>query len=326
MQKNMNNTIKKIKKVHPLGKFTPWVWNLEPSFGCNLKCGHCCAELIPEERKGFMSKDTWIRTFEIIQEVSPTVRMDICGAVGEPLLHPDLYTLLQDARKIVPLLQIQITTNGTQLLKGKYTIKGLLDAGANIVYIDQYGPEERYEQLAKESEYPFYSYYNKPKNAINNWEYNGPHIKQIVLMQHPAKWPRSRHNANLLGNWYNNLNWEKARLFKMYPLFKPLQRRCNQIFIMVNITAAGNYIFCCQDGLHETEGKFGGVYDGLNGFYKFWFGKDLQIARKELRNKNRGGIPYACAKCNITFSRCDFTHWDESDYEKYYNGEKYIQI
>ena len=315
--------IKSIKKVKPLGNTSPWVWVIEPSFGCNLKCGHCCAELIAKEDEQLMTYDTWCSIFRVINSVSPTVRVDICGIVGEPTLHPQLTEWLPIARALAPLAQIQITTNGTMLRSGSVNYKELLDAGANIIYTDQYGPHKEYERLADASGYPHYQYYEAPEGAWSPWKYYGPHIKMIVLMEPPITWPESRFKAGLLGNWYGNLNWNKSKRFGMFPLKKPLTRRCNQPYLYVNVAASGDYLLCCQDGLHITAGKFGNISDGVDGFRKFWYGEKLQIIRRRLRNKDRAGTEYACAKCNITFSRCDFKHWEVEQLNTWWDGKEW---
>jgi len=294
--------VKQPKKIHPLGSQTPLVWSIEPAFGCNLACAHCCADLIPKSYNQLMTEETWRSAFSILNEISPTVRVDLCGYVGEPTLNPELTRLLPIARSLAPQTQIQITTNGTKLLTGAVNMKALLDAGANVLYVDQYGDPARYEQLAYESGYPFYQYYDAPKNAPTPWKYWGPDLKMIVLMDEPSTWPKSRLKAGLLGNWYGNMNWERGdaqKQFGMKPLGKPLTRRCNQPFLYATVSASGNYLLCCQDGLQVTRGKFGTVNDGIPGFKKFWFGEEMQRVRRRLRQKNRADTSYACAKCNI---------------------------
>jgi hypothetical protein len=315
--------IETIKKIKPLGSTSPWVWVIEPHFGCNLKCGHCCSELISKKKFQSMSFKTWCSLFEVLNAVSPTVRMDICGIVGEPTLNPKLTEWLPKARELAPQVQIQITTNGTMLRQGRVKYKDLLDAGANIIYTDQYGTHGEFEKLASESGYPFYQYYDPPAGAWSPWTYYGPHLKMIVLMDHPGNWPKSRFKAGLLGNWYGNLNWEKGKRFGMFPLKKPLIRRCNQPFLYVNVAANGSYLLCCQDGMHITDGMFGNVSDGIEGFHNFWYGKKMQVIRRRLRNKDRAGTKFACAKCNITFSRCDFKHWKPEQLNTYWDGKKW---
>lgn len=332
-----------MKKVKPLGSTSPIVWVVEPSFGCNLRCGHCCAGLIKDEDKGMMSEEAWRATFSILNEVSPNVRVDICGVVGEPTLHPHLTEWLRVARELAPMCQIQITTNGTKLLTKDVTYGGLLDAGANIIYTDQYGPHRRFKELAEESGYPFYRYYDKPDAAdrlfdsgsqrdeadrflpdeLSPWVYRGPEKKFIVLQDEPSTWPQSRYSANLLGNWYGNLDWEEGKRFNMRPLLKPIKRRCNQPFQYVVVAASGAYLLCCQDGMHKSEGRFGCVLEGVEGFKRFWYGREMQLVRRRLRLKNRADTDYACAKCNITFSRCDIKHWQDDEVERYWDGSEW---
>lgn len=326
MNNNWVGLKQNIKKIKPLGHTSPWVWAVEPVFGCNLACGHCCAKLIKKEDWQYMSEEAWVSLFSIINYVSPTVRVDLCGIVGEPTLHPHLTEWLAIARETAPLVQIQITTNGTKLLTKKVNYKALLDAGANIIYTDQYGPQERFERLADESGYPYYQYYDAPESAPTPWQYYGPKFKCIVLMDHPAHWPASRFKAGLLGNWYGNLDWEAGKAFGMRPLEHPLKRRCNQPFLYVAVAASGEYLLCCQDGLHKLAGRFGRVQTGVDGFYKFWYGHEMQSIRRRLRLKNRADTPEACAKCNITFSRSDFKHWSDDEVARYYDGKGWHEL
>jgi hypothetical protein len=313
------------KKVKPLGSTSPIVWVIEPYFGCNLKCGHCCAGLIDKADNAAMTEAAWRSAFSIINAVSPTVRVDICGVVGEPTLHPHLTEWLRIARGLAPQAQIQITTNGTKLLTKAVTYQGLLDAGANIVYTDMYGKHSRFEALAGESGYPFYTYYDAPPDAPTPWKYHGPNAKFIVLMHEPADWPASRYRAGLLGNWYGNLDWEAGKRFNMKPLEKPLERRCNQPFLYVTVAASGAYLLCCQDGMHRTEGHFGTVLDGVQGFRRFWYGAEMQRIRTNLRQKNRAANEH-CSKCNITFSRCDFKHWTDEQVGIWWDGHRWVPM
>jgi len=316
----------KIKKQKFFGNNTPWVWVLEPVHGCNLKCGHCCAGLLERNKFHFMKEAAWIKTWELIKKISPTCRIDICGIVGEPSLHPHLLKFIKIAREISPYSQIQLTTNGTMLKNGKLKFKDLLDSGLNIVYTDQYGTKAQFEKLASESEYPYYQYYDKPDWAPSPWTYHGPDLKIIVLQDPPDTWPDSRYRAGLLGNWYGNMNWKRAEKYKMAPLKKPLTRRCNQPFLFVNVSSEGKYLLCCQDGMHVTKDKFGTVNDDFEGFVEFWFGKEMQTIRRRLKNKDRAATKYACAKCNITFSRCDFSHWTNEQVGQYYKNGKWHKL
>lgn len=310
-----------IKKIKPFGNETPWAWVIEPVHGCNLQCGHCSHALTPNDKFDFMTMETWIMTWEILNKVSPMVRVDLCLS-GEPTLHPDLLNFLRKAREIAPMAQIQITTNGTMLRKGKVVYSELLNAGANIIYTDMYGSPDRFKKLASQSGFDWYEYYNPPKKVISPWVYHGPDIKIIVLQEPPERWPKSRYRAGLLGTWFNHLDWNKAKKFGLSPVIIPPIRRCNQPFIYVPIHVSGAYLICCQDNWGETVGLLGNVFDGVEGFKKYWFGKEMMTHRKILRKKDRASSPY-CSRCNITFSRCDYIYWKTNNLDKYWDGEKW---
>ena len=312
------------KKSHPYGNETPYAWILELVHGCNLNCGHCSCRLDPPGQYTFMSLATWKASWEIIAEVSPTVRVDICLG-GEPTLHKHIYKFLRIARKISPLSQIQITTNGTQLKSGRLTYAKLFEAGVNIVYTDMYGPTELFTKLAEESGIPWYEYYKKPKTAPSPWSYHGPELQVIVLQEQPENWPKSRFRAGLMGTWYNNLDWEAAKRFGLTPVTTPPKRRCNQPFIYVPVHASGKYLLCCQDNVGESKELFGTVHEGVDGFKKYWYGKEIQTIRRRLRNKNRLDTTF-CSRCCITFSRCDYIHWKENELNTYWNGEKEVPM
>lgn len=312
-----------MKKIRPFGNQTPWGWGIEPVHGCNLRCGHCSTRLYEPGVRQYMTKETWINTFEVVKEVSPTCRIDLCVA-GEPTLHPDLPKFLEIAREISPLSQIQITTNGTQLAQGLVTYDQLFTAGANFIYVDMYAPQEFHIQLAKNSGYPYYEYYKlalKDEKRLSPWTYHGnPDIKQMVLQEQPDNWPKSRYRAGLLGTWYNHLDWEAAAKYGLKPVTQPLTRRCNQPFVYVPVHYSGNYLLCCQDNWGETAGLFGNVSEGVEEFKKYWFGKDMQIIRGRLHNKNRADTSY-CSRCCITFSRCDLKYRTEEELKVYYDGD-----
>ena len=316
--------LKKQKKIHPLGKETPYAWVIELVHGCNLKCGHCSHALTSSTEFDFMEIKVWKAAWRIINKVSPTVRVDICLS-GEPTLHPDIVSFLKKARKLAPLAQIQITTNGTMLRKGKVNYKELLDAGANIIYTDMYGPKEEFKEMAKASEYDWYEYYDAPEGAISPWTYHNPDIKVIVLQEQPENWPQSRYKAGLLGTWYNHLDWEAAKRFGLSPVITPPERRCNQPFVYVPVHVSGSYLLCCQDNWGETAGMFGQVQEGVKGFKRYWYSKELMTIRRRLRNKNRIDTSQ-CSRCNITFSRCDYIYWKKNELNQYWTGTEWLNL
>lgn len=316
-------TVKAIKSINknkkkPLGKFSPWAWCLEPVRGCNLACWHCPARLFPKGYK-FMSKETWINVWKIIKEVTPYCRVEMANS-GEPTLHPDFLEFISIARQISPHSQIQITTNGTTLIKKKITYQQLFTAGVNIVYVDMYAPKEKHISLAEKSGYNFYEYYKKSdNNRPSAWTYhNDQKIQFIALSETPDNWPAQKINKGGLGTFLNNIDFEEAKKFNIFPIIDAPIRRCNQPMKYVQVVADGTYLFCCQD-VFNTAKITQNVNGGIEDFIKFWLGGYIQYTRKTLFEKNRRGHPI-CKNCGIIFSRCDMKLWKEDMFSVIYKN------
>jgi hypothetical protein len=214
------------------------------------------------------------------------------------------------------------------LTKGTITYKGIMEAGANIVYTDMHSPRKGFQELAKASGFTYWFYYPENDQELaqpedhNPWTYVGPHIHWIPLQNNPANWPVTRRNANLLGSWFNHINEEKAKKFGIRTVTKAPFRRCNQPFLYAPVSWTGDYLLCCQDMALETVNN-GTVHTGLEGFKNWWFGKFMQDHRRWLREKDRMKSPY-CSRCSITFSRCDFRHWEDTKVSRFYQDGKWI--
>jgi sulfatase maturation enzyme AslB (radical SAM superfamily) len=283
-----------------LGKLSPWAWALEPVRGCNLACWHCSARLLPKGQYQYMSEDTWKALWTIVRVATPRRRVEM-AQMGEPTLHPAMLDFLRLARAISPQTQIQITTNGTQLIAGKVRYADLFAAGVNVMYVDMYHDAAHHIALAKESGVPFYEYLNPPPKALSPWTYYGPTFRLIVLMENPTNWPQRRKSLRGLGTFGNHLDWPVAEKHGLKPVLQPLHRVCIQPFKYVPVTYAGDFIFCCQDFMGETAGSLGNVNGGTAAFAKFWFGRAMQEARRALMTGNRAAISQ-CARCSMVYS------------------------
>ena len=114
---------KNMKRKKPLGKRGPWVWSIEIVRGCNLSCWHCTARLFAEINSPlFMSQGTWDAMCRIMNQVTPSTRLELAQS-GEPTLHPNLLQFLDRAKSLTPTTQIQVTSNGLNFLQDKITFQ-----------------------------------------------------------------------------------------------------------------------------------------------------------------------------------------------------------
>lgn len=83
---------------------------------CNLNC-RGCDHFSPIAEERFIPAEEIGKDLARIREIlDDNIRL-ISVMGGEPLLHPELVTILQQARNIFPTTEIRLRTNGTLLLK-----------------------------------------------------------------------------------------------------------------------------------------------------------------------------------------------------------------
>ena len=312
-----------MKKHRPLGKFSPYLFQVEPVGGCNLKCYHCPAATQDKSaRERFIDNETWANAMRVVKGVMPQTRVEIAMS-GEPTLHPEILNLIWMARKITPQSQFNMITNGTQLISGRLTYCELFKAGMNVIYVDMYAPREKHIELAEASGYKYVELVQSPatmpEGSPSPWTYYGPDTKFIALALPPEHWPDSARTRHRLGTWMGNLDWDRASKHGLTKLKEPMKRRCNQPFKHVATKFDGEYVLCCVDFLGETKGMYGNVNDGIAGFKEFWFGAAMQGCRSSLRAGDRAAIKQ-CAKCDIVFGRADIV-WPESAMDKVWDGK-----
>lgn len=132
----------------------PWSVQVEPTEGCNLRCGFCGIHGIREKGTKddlsgpykFMTLGTARRIAEGIRNAGWPSRLEF-AMHGEPTMNPDLLDIIATFRATLPKQSIQITTNAIPLLDGRWgfpdlhqSLGALYAAGANIVALDDYRP------------------------------------------------------------------------------------------------------------------------------------------------------------------------------------------
>jgi hypothetical protein len=82
---------------------------------CNLKCKGC-GHFSPISETSFAQPAVLLREFRRLAELFRTISaIHLLG--GEPLLHPDVLTIMEDVRSCFPCSRITLVTNGTLLPK-----------------------------------------------------------------------------------------------------------------------------------------------------------------------------------------------------------------
>lgn len=102
---------------------------------CNLKCGFCPVEAVPEEIKrkhaprfntgrNKMEWPLFLKIIEGLKGLGPVERVHITG--GEPMLHPDIFRMVKALKRDLGAAHVALVSNGSAI-KGKAA--GLVEAG-----------------------------------------------------------------------------------------------------------------------------------------------------------------------------------------------------
>jgi hypothetical protein len=314
-------------KNRPLGRYHPWAYFVEIVRGCNLKCWHCPTRLFPRREIHYMEIEVWKSLMEVINIVSPYVRVELCNA-GEPTLHPRILEFLRIGRKMAPHVQFLTYTNGTMLTNGKLTYKKLFEAGLNNIFVDMYTSFEVHKKLAEESGF-FWFYQDvkvKSKDCPNIFAYkDDPDSHIIMLAENPSNWSRRKRARGYFTTYLNDLDWEEALKHGVGPIVSAPKRRCDIPFKFISINYDGTFPFCCFDYMRHTAGKLGNIKGGVEEFKNFWLGRYMQELRIKLLRKERSGHEF-CKICNFTSIRCDIPWWTEEMVKKYYRNGKWLDL
>ena len=102
---------------------------IEPTTVCNLDCRMCMHESW-DEPVGNMSRETFSRIMDGLREL-PQKPLLFFGGYGEPLLHPDIMTMISEAKAAGAA--VEMITNGTLL--SNETCGRLIDIGLDRLWI-----------------------------------------------------------------------------------------------------------------------------------------------------------------------------------------------
>ena len=136
-------------------KTMPFLMHLEyeVTHHCNLNC-RACSHFSPLTEKKFGDFEQFSRDLEQIHSM-----IDYIGEIqllgGEPLLNPDLYRFVQEARRIYPYAQINVVTNGILLMSVDEQLKEAMKSTGAAFRVSVYPPFKSYvknaiQQLKKE--------------------------------------------------------------------------------------------------------------------------------------------------------------------------------
>lgn len=107
---------------------------VEPTSRCNLSCPICIRNAW-RELHGQMSHADFDRLLEGLQSFSPVPSV-FFGGFGEPLLHPDIYAMIREVKRLGGA--VELITNGTLL--DEAASRSIMEAGLDTLWVSVDGP------------------------------------------------------------------------------------------------------------------------------------------------------------------------------------------
>ena len=271
----------------------PYCVQIEPTTGCNLRCGFCGIRGIREKSSApdlsgpyeFMEVMLAHSIAEQMKEAGWTSRIEI-AMHGEPTVHPRLPEIVEAFRKRLSN-HIMITTNGIPMLEGRpdwgtsslhQSVMTLFGAGANTVAVDDYAPHRVAPALRQQLwPMPLYEY---PSDSRGH-----PHhrikTRRLVIVADIAQASEGSH-ANLLNHCGSAAPKEYSHNHQV----------CSLPFREIAVRSNGDIAMCCNDW--RGEYRWGDAHDMVGA----WHSQAAYAARRVLLSEGRAPL----APCN----GCDY--------------------
>ena len=246
---------------------------LNPTELCNRRCSFC-PRVDPQvypNRPLHMAVATAAKVADDLHEADFGGDIHVTG-FGEPLLHPDLPSLIRTLRSRLNCNHIEITTNGDRLTA--VVVEQLLQSGLDRLIVNCYdGPA----QVEQQSQF-LQSLGLTPAQFRVRANFDDHSIPVVQLLQTYGFTNRSGAVAP--------------------PPPQPKARACHLPFYKLFIDWNGDVLLCCNDWLRRQTG-LGNIHQ--HALHELWTSPELQELRADLLRGKRSGA--ACRFCDVDGTR-----------------------
>jgi radical SAM protein with 4Fe4S-binding SPASM domain len=263
---------------------------VEPTEGCNLRCGFCAIRGIREatgdrdDLSGpyrFMGLETAATVGRQAARAGWRPRIEL-AMHGEPTMHPRLPELVALLRGHLPRSPILLTTNALPLLdQWEHNIKELFAAGCSTIAVDDYRPHRARQHVLRT---------NLPGITVHRYPEGGP-------PGNPHRRPKAgERRLILIKDISEARDGNHSHLSNQGGLAAPPapdrnHERCALPFREIAVRWDGSVALCCNDwrGIF----KIGNVHE--TPLSELWLHPALQAARRHLYAHRRDFRP--CQGC-----------------------------
>ena len=313
--------VTEIKNQTPGGKRTPlysvlpldmpYLIQIFPVYGCNFRCEYCIHSLDPTER-GFLSDkksmdlELFQKVIEDIKASGQKIKMLRFAAIGEPLLHKEIASMVRYAREAEVAESIDIVTNASLLTEelskeliesGLTRLRISLEGLSGNDYKKHAGVEIDFSKLVENIRY-FYQHCKETKIYIKIIDYmvSNPAdqerfyrifapICHSIAVEHLTPTIEEINYPQFSGGNKNDRPQNGEVLLE--------SQICPQPFYMMQINPDGKVVPCCSMKYPVILGDVGKEH-----VQEVWLGEAYQKFRKNMLH----GVSYAsnvCRDCKL---------------------------
>lgn len=269
----------------------PWSFQVELVLGCNRRCDFCGImglDWLPRGLYRFMEPPVAARVAATLAELNPKARVEF-ALRGEPLFQPQLHTMLRTFREAFPDSQLQLTTNGTQLMHHRRDGRDWLGdvlSDLNVLVVDLYPPYGKALAFSLQLEAPLQGwevvdFYQSDRSP---WHNGGNKGKTLFLMDDIAARDGEKRSRVIMNHAGNGCGGQVVK--------HPLKRTCTIPFREMSVHWDGTVPICCMDW--QPDFIAGNLLQ--ESAESVWRGPALMGARRILQQRNRGFAP--CRRCD----------------------------
>ena len=254
-------------------------------FEINAKCNRACSfcpVAYNERGEDFLDEDAIVKCLDELGALGYNGRISPY-LYNEPVMHKDrLWWFLRQVKKRVPKAYTMVSTNG-DYFKTEQNIANVLTAGCDVLLINCYAHEKRYEQLWKmvmDLKQGLYM-------TVKNKPYTKPRKADV-----PIVWVNHKPDEDTFGGGFQLQN-RSGNVPGMDVPTEPLEKMCTRPWRILNINYQGQGVLCCND--YHGVTNFGNI--ATHTLQEIWNNVELHKYRKALQDKNRN-MPL-CDTCDF---------------------------
>ena len=289
----------------------PYLIQIFPVYGCNFRCEYCIHSLDPAER-GFLSDkksmdlELFQKVIEDIKASGQKIKMLRFAAIGEPLLHKEIASMVRYAKEAEVAESIDIVTNASLLTEelskeliesGLTRLRISLEGLSGNDYKKHAGVEIDFSKLVENIRY-FYQHCKETKIYIKIIDYmvSNPAdqerfyrifapICHSIAVEHLTPTIEEINYQQFSGGSKNDRPQNGEVLLE--------SQICPQPFYMIQINPDGKVVPCCSMKYPVILGDVGKEH-----VQEVWLGEAYQKFRKNMLH----GVSYAsnvCRDCKL---------------------------